>query len=145
MDVYGDLDSIQDVQIAWNTLQAIWQKVFPEWPVAVIGQRVIMNMKNFSHCGHEAKEVMVRFSNRFLTSNSQECGQKEEAAVLRAGLEPGWLRLHGAGIQQGAAGDQGHQGDWGWPDSGGPGRGSGRRLQGGPKGGPSLQWGLQGG
>ena len=78
MDVYGDLDSIQDVLLAWNTLQAIWQKVFPEWPAAVIGQRVIMNMKNFSHCGHEAKEVMVRFSNRLLTSNSQRAASRKK-------------------------------------------------------------------
>ena len=121
MDVYSDLDSIQDVQIAWNTLQAIWQKVFPEWPVAVIGQRVIMNMKNFSHCGHEAKEVMVRFSNRFLTSNSQSAARRKkplsyERAWNLAGsvcMELGYnkeppatkgIRVTGAGLTLGGQG-----------------------------------------
>ena len=28
-EVYGDLDSVQDVLVAWNTLAAIWQKIFP--------------------------------------------------------------------------------------------------------------------
>ena len=35
-EVYGDLDSVQDVLVAWNTLSAIWQKIFPEWPAAQI-------------------------------------------------------------------------------------------------------------
>ena len=36
-DPYGDLGSTWDVVMAWLTLSAIWQKLFPDWPVAVIG------------------------------------------------------------------------------------------------------------
>ena len=78
IDVYGDLDSIQDVLLAWNTLQSIWQKIFPEWPVAIIAQRVIIKMKNFAHCNYEAKEILVKFSNRLLTSNAQRAGRKKK-------------------------------------------------------------------
>jgi hypothetical protein len=78
IDVYGDLDSIQDVQLAWNTLQSIWQKIFPEWPVAIIAQRVIIKMKNFAHCNYEAKEILIKFSNRLLTSNAQRAARKKK-------------------------------------------------------------------
>jgi uncharacterized membrane protein YgcG len=76
-EVYGDLDSIQDVLLAWSTLSAIWQKVFPEWPAAQIAMRVIFKMKMFQHCNSDAKEVMIAFSNRFLTSNSQRAASKK--------------------------------------------------------------------
>ena len=94
MDVYGDIDTIQDVLLAWTTLQAIWQKIFPEWPVCIIAQRVIIKMKNFAHCNHEAKDVLVRFSklvyvrfsnlvlvrfsNRLLTSSSQSAARRKK-------------------------------------------------------------------
>ena len=81
-EVYGDLDSVQDVLIAWNTLAAIWQKLFPEWPAAQIALRVIFKMRMFAHCVNrsgvsEAKEVMIAFSNRVLTSNSQRAATKK--------------------------------------------------------------------
>ena len=81
-EVYGDLDSVQDVLVAWNTLAAIWQKIFPEWPAAQIALRVIFKMKMFNHCVSRsglngAKEVMIAFSNRFLTSNSQRAASKK--------------------------------------------------------------------
>ena len=81
-EVYGDLDSVQDVLIAWNTLAAIWQKIFPEWPAAQIALRVIFKMRMFSPCVNrsgvsEAKDVMIAFSNRFLTSNSQRAASKK--------------------------------------------------------------------
>ena len=50
-EVYGDLDSVQDVLLAWNTLSAIWQKIFPEWPAAQIALRVILKMKMFGKGG----------------------------------------------------------------------------------------------
>ena len=78
IDVYGELDSVQDVLLAWNTLQAIWQKIFPEWPAAVIAQRVIIKMRNFHHCSSEAKDILIRFSNRLLTSFSQRAAAKKK-------------------------------------------------------------------
>ena len=80
--MYGDLESVQDVLLAWNTLAAIWQKIFPEWPAAQIAMRVILKMKMFSHCvnrngSSDAKEVLIDFSNRFLTSNSQRAVSKK--------------------------------------------------------------------
>jgi hypothetical protein len=77
LEVYGDLENIQDVLLAWNTLSSIWQKIFPEWPAAQIALRVIFKMKMFQHCGNEAKDVMVSFSNRFLTSSSQRAASKK--------------------------------------------------------------------
>ena len=38
-DVYGELETAGDVVQAWNTLDCIWQKIHPEWPVAKIGLR----------------------------------------------------------------------------------------------------------
>ena len=81
-EVYGDLDSVHDVLLAWNTLAAIWQKIFPEWPAAHIALRVIMKMKMFAHCvnrsgSSDAKEVLISFSNRFLTSNSKNAASKK--------------------------------------------------------------------
>ena len=76
-EIYGDLESVQDVVLAWNTLSAIWQKNFPVWPAANIGLRVIFKMRMFQHCGYEAKEVMIAFSNRLLTSNSQRAASKK--------------------------------------------------------------------
>ena len=81
-EVYGDLESVQDVLLAWNTLAAIWQKTFPEWPTAQIALRVIMKMKMFAHCinrngSSDAKEVLISFSNRFLTSNSKNAASKK--------------------------------------------------------------------
>ena len=68
--------------MAWNTLAAIWQKIFPEWPAAQIALRVIFKMEMFNHCvsrtgSNGAKEVMIAFSNRFLTSNSQRAASKK--------------------------------------------------------------------
>ena len=63
-DMYGELESTMDVMLAWNTLTSIWQKIFPDWPVAVIGSRVCLNMKMFTHCGNKSRVVMISFSNR---------------------------------------------------------------------------------
>ena len=93
------------------TLQAIWQKIFPEWPSWTIGLGVVFKMKMVAHCGANAKDVMVLFINRFRRSNSQQaasqkgpltferaenlakniCGDKEYAR------EP--LSLRGRGVQ----------------------------------------------
>ena len=75
-EVYGELESTSDVIQAWNTLDFVWQKIHPEWPVAKIGIRVCFNMKLFSHCGNKAREVMVEFSNRLLASNSSRVANK---------------------------------------------------------------------
>ena len=69
-DSYGELTSVLDVLKAWNTLDCVWQKIFPEWPVAKIALRVIFNMKNFAHCGVKARDVAITYSNRLLAKNS---------------------------------------------------------------------------
>ena len=46
--------------------------------VAVIAQRVIIKMRNFNHCNFDAKEVLIRFSNRNLTSASQRAAAKKK-------------------------------------------------------------------
>ena len=69
-DACGELTSVMDVVKAWNTLDCVWQRIFPEWPVAKIALRVIFNMKMFSHCGSKAQDVVVTFSNRMLAKNS---------------------------------------------------------------------------
>ena len=40
-DIYGELETVSDVLMAWNTLDCIWQKLFPEWPVAKIGVKEV--------------------------------------------------------------------------------------------------------
>ena len=75
-DIYGELENTGDVILAWNTLDCIWQKIHPEWPVAKIGMRVCFNMKLFTHCGNKAQDVMVDFSNRLLSSNSSRVANK---------------------------------------------------------------------
>ena len=115
-EVYGDLDSVQDVLLAWNTLAAIWQKIFPEWPAAQIAMRVILKMKMFAHCvnrngSSDAKEALVSFSNRFLTSNSQGAASKKgplsyERAKILAGdvcVDRGHPREPQLGAPQSAA------------------------------------------
>ena len=119
-EVYGDLDSIQDVLVAWNTLAAIWQKIFPEWPAAQIALRVIFKMKMFAHCVNRngssgAKEVMIAFSNRCLTSNSQKAASKKgpltyERAKNLAGnvcVDMGYAREPSLGVKQAGASELG--------------------------------------
>ena len=69
-DVYEDLQSTDDVLMAWNTLDCVWQKLHPEWPVAKVAIRVLLTMRHFAHCRSKAKEVMVCFSNRYLAANA---------------------------------------------------------------------------
>ena len=75
-DIYGELETTGDIILAWNTLDCVWQKIHPEWPVAKIGIRVCFNMKLFGHCGNKAQLVMIEFSNRFLASNSSRVANK---------------------------------------------------------------------
>ena len=83
---YGDLESTWDVVMAWMQLQAIWQKLFPDWPAAVIGLRIIFTMKLFMHCGKEDKKLMVEFSNKFLKANALRAANKEPPMDFSRGL-----------------------------------------------------------
>ena len=76
-DAYGDLTSTWDVVMAWMTLGAVWQKLFPDWPVALIGLRTVFNMKLFAHCGKEDKKVMIEYSNKFLKANALRAANRE--------------------------------------------------------------------
>ena len=144
-EVYGDLDSVQDVLMAWSTLMAIWQKIFPEWPAAQIGLMVIFKMKMFAHCGASAKDVMILFSNRFLTSNSQRAASKkgplsyERAENLARNIcgDEGFAKdpvaVRGRGVQPMLGGDPAPRGRGAGQ---GRGRGAGGRGDGGQAGGP---------
>ena len=76
-DAYGDLHSTWDVVMAWVSLAAIWQKLFPDWPVAIIGIRTIFTMKLFAHCGKDDKRIMIEFSNKLLKANALRAANKE--------------------------------------------------------------------
>ena len=76
-DVYGELKTTMDVVQALVTLDCIWQKIHPEWPVAKIALRVCFAMKLFAHCGAKSKEVMVDFVNRLLASNASRVANKQ--------------------------------------------------------------------
>ena len=78
-DPYGDLESTWDVVMAWITLSAIWQKLFPDWPVAVISLRTIFTMKLFCHCGKDDKKLMVEYSNKYLKANALRAANKDAA------------------------------------------------------------------
>ena len=144
-EVYEDLDSVQDVLMAWSTLMAIWQKIFPEWPAAQIGLMVIFKMKMFAHCGASAKDVMILFSNRFLTSNSQRAASKkgplpyEKAENLARNIcgDEGFAKdpvaVRGRGVQSTPGGDVAPRGRGA---ARGRGRGAGGRGDGGQAGGP---------
>ena len=62
-DSYGDLNTTWDVVMAWLTLSAIWQKLFPDWPVAIIRLRTIFTMKLFQHCRRDHKKMMIELPN----------------------------------------------------------------------------------
>lgn len=70
-DEYADLHSVGEVVSAWLVLAAVWNKLFPHWPVALIALRAIHAIKNFSHCAGQARSVAVDFSDRALNSNAQ--------------------------------------------------------------------------
>ena len=76
-DIYGDLETVNDVVLAFNTLAAIWQKLHPHWPVAIIGLRVCFKMKLFSHCDSNARKVMIEWANRFLQANATRAANGE--------------------------------------------------------------------
>ena len=76
-ETYGDLNSTWDVVMAWMALSSVWQKLFPDWPVANIGMRTIFTMKLFAHCGKEDKRIMVDYSNKFLKANALRAANKE--------------------------------------------------------------------
>ena len=63
--------------MAWLTLQAIWQKLFPDWPVAVIGLRTIFTMKLFAHCGKDDKRMLVDYCNKFLKASALRAANRD--------------------------------------------------------------------
>ena len=75
-DLYGELETVYDVMLAWNTLGNIWQKIFPQWPVAQIATRVFLEMKMFAHCHDKAREASIMFSNRLLAANSSRVANR---------------------------------------------------------------------
>ena len=76
-DIYEDVQSTDDVLMAWNTLDCVWQKLHPEWPVAKVAIRAILTMRHFAHCRSKAKEVMVCFSNRYLAANANRAANRQ--------------------------------------------------------------------
>ena len=81
-DMFGEMENTMDVLKAWLTLDSVWSRIFPEWPVAKIGMRVCLNMKMFAHCGGKAKDVMLTFSNRLLASNSSRAANKKGPLIF---------------------------------------------------------------
>ena len=77
-DMFEDIGNTGDVMMAWNTLDCVWQKLHSDWPAAKIAMRVLLTMRMFAHCGHKAKDVMVLFSNRFLTICASNAANREE-------------------------------------------------------------------
>ena len=143
-EVYGDLDNVTDVLVAWANLGAIWQRIFPWWPAAIIAMQVIFKMKLFAHCGEVAKKVMIVFSNKILTSNAQGAASKKgpltfERALNVAGntcLDLGYAKDPVVGktaARPAGGGDQTHRGRGvtGLRGRGG-GRGGGRGRGGSP-------------
>ena len=136
-DVYGELETTWEVMLAWNTLDSVWSKIHPIWPVARIGIRVCIMMKHFAHCGSKAREVMVVFSNRYLASNARNVANRKgpmsaEKAWTLAGsvcANAGFSREPGArpskpevqAASQSSGGSLG--GSWGAGGRGGGGRG----------------------
>ena len=76
-DVFGDLNSTWEVVMAWISLAAIWQKLFPDWPVAIIGLRTIFTMRLFQHGGKDDKKLLVEYSNKMLKANSLRAANKQ--------------------------------------------------------------------
>ena len=76
-DVYGELETVNDVVQAFVTLGCIWQKLHPHWPVANIGLKVCFSMKLFAHCEGEARKVMIEWANRFLQANASRAASKD--------------------------------------------------------------------
>ena len=76
-DVYEEIVNTTDVLMAWNTLDCLYQKLFPEWPTAKIAMRVLLTMKMFSHCGNKAKDVMVAYSNKYLAASASRAANRE--------------------------------------------------------------------
>ena len=63
-DMFGELETVNDVAMAWNTLAAVRQKLHPHWPDAIIAMKVILTMKMFGHCGKDARKILIEWSNR---------------------------------------------------------------------------------
>jgi hypothetical protein len=76
-DVYGTLETTNDVVLAFNTLASIWQKLHPHWPVANIGLRVCFAMKLFCQCGDQARDTMIEWANRYLQANASRAASGE--------------------------------------------------------------------
>ena len=90
-DSFGDLSSTWDVIMAWLALASIWQKLFPEWPVALIGLRTIFTMKLFQHCGQNDKKIMVEYLNKYLKANALRAANKEAAMDFERSLNLAFL------------------------------------------------------
>ena len=99
-DSYGDLNSTWDVVMAWLTLQAIWQKLFPDWPVAVIGLRTIFTMKLFAHCGKDDKRMLVDYSNKFLKANALRAANRDAPMDFERSLNLAGNVCHQKGYEQ---------------------------------------------
>ena len=77
-DMFEDIGNTVDVMMAWTNLDCVWQKHHSNWPAAKIAMRVILMMRMFVHCGQKAKDIMVLFSNRFLTICASNAANREE-------------------------------------------------------------------
>ena len=99
-DLYGELESVYDVMLAWNTLGNIWQKLFPEWPVAQIATRVFLEMKMFAHCHGKAREASILFSNRLLAANSQRAANRGGPVNMERAKNLAGTVCHGLGCSK---------------------------------------------
>jgi uncharacterized membrane protein YgcG len=99
-DSFGDLNSTWDVVMAWMSLAAIWQKLFPDWPVAIIGLRTIFTMKLFQHCGDSDKKMMVEYSNKFLKANSLRAANKQSPMDFERSKALAGSVCHGKGFER---------------------------------------------
>ena len=99
-DAYGDLSTTWDVVMAWVTLQAIWQKLFPDWPVAVIGLKTIFSMRLFQHCGKDDKKLMIEYSNKLLKANALRAANKEAPMSFERSLNLAGNVCHAKGYER---------------------------------------------
>jgi hypothetical protein len=99
-DLYEDITSTWDVFTAWTTLDCVWSKLFPQWPVAKIAMRVLLRMKMFVQCGAKAKDVMVQWSNRLLALNSSSAANRVEPVDFDRALRLAGDTCYSAGYER---------------------------------------------
>ena len=85
-DSFGDLNTTWDVVMAWLTLASIWQKLFPDWPVAVIGLKTCFKIKLFQPCGRKDKKLMLELGNKFLKANALRAANGEGLMSFKRNL-----------------------------------------------------------